>query len=340
MINLGINGLGRIGKCVFRAVYELGLSSDFKITALNSTSKDSAHSIKYDSVHGVFPFDIKQLDSNIITVDHKDGRLDKIQVYNTRDPSSIPWSQNDVDIVLECTGSLNSKEKAKAHIDYGRAKKVIVSAPCKDADATIVYGVNNHNLEREHLIISAASCTTNALAPLIQVLVNNLGFVQGHATTVHAYTNDQKVLDGSHKDPRRSRACNLSMIPTTSGAAKLISKIIPYTENKLDVCTIRVPIPNVSLIDMSFITQCKTSIEDINNKFASAASSDMKNIIDISKQKLVSIDFNHTQPSCILDINETRVIDQKFCRIAAWYDNEWAFSIRMLDLAKLAFELG
>jgi glyceraldehyde 3-phosphate dehydrogenase len=326
---IAINGLGRIGRCITRAIFEND-RADIELVALNGPAKleDHAHLLKYDSVHGQFPYDIQVSGDSLVIA----GRT--IPVYRERDPNNLSWEAHDVDIVLECTGKFTKRDDAAVHLKSG-AKKVIVSAPCDGADSTIVYGVNNHQLESSHDVISIGSCTTNALAPIAKVLGDNIGIESGFMTTIHAYTNDQNVLDGSHKDPRRARACAMSMIPTSTGAAKAIGLVLPELEGKLAGSAVRVPTPNVSLVDLSFMASRDTSAEEINSLMSKAANNELKGVLAIAPTKLVSIDFNHNSHSSIFDPYETKVVNNKFCRVISWYDNEWGFSVRMLDVASM-----
>jgi glyceraldehyde 3-phosphate dehydrogenase len=366
-IRVGINGLGRIGRGVLRAIFEIEeYSKQIEVVAVNGSlsAKQHAHLIKYDSVHGKFSGDIDFNESqNWLSIN---GR--KFSLYRERSPENIPWN---VDVILECTGAFNKREEAIRH----NAEKVIVSAPVPDADVTIVYGVNNDMLKKEHKVISAGSCTTNCLAPIVKVLHSNLGIKSGFMTTIHAYTNDQNVLDGNHKDLRRARACGLSMVPTTTGAAKTIGSIIPELKGKLDGTAVRVPVSNVSMVDFKFTPDKKATVKEINEMFKDAALSStsfqrvtlesnfwipvsstgmtsestgmtsegtrmtegypMSNVLSICTEPLVSIDFVHNPYSAIVDLTGTYVTGD-ICRVAAWYDNEWAFSLRMLDIALLS----
>lgn len=327
-INIGINGLGRIGRCILRAIFELN-RKEFNIVAVNGPAsiEEHAHLLKYDSVHGIFPGHIVHENNNLIINDHK------IPLKQMRDLSQLKW--DGVDIVLECTGKFNDKSSALTHISSGGAKKVIVSAPCKDADSTIVYKVNNHALKPEHQVISIGSCTTNCLAPVAKVLHDNIGIEAGFMTTIHSYTNDQRILDGSHKDLRRARTAGMSIIPSSTGAAKALGLVLPELNGKLDGSAVRVPTPNVSMIDLCFTTSRDTSIEEINNLIAKNRS----DVLAVAETKLVSVDFNHNPHSAIFDPFETKVVNKRFCRVVAWYDNEWGFSVRMLDIAKLFAEI-
>ncbi|MFN7038539.1 MAG: type I glyceraldehyde-3-phosphate dehydrogenase [Alphaproteobacteria bacterium] len=329
MIKVGINGLGRIGRSVIRAKYE-GNFPDIQIIAANGPAQieDHAHLLRYDSIHGRFGKNILIQDNNLII----EG--DKIQITHERDPSLINWNELGVDIVLECSGKFNSRAEAAKHLSGG-AKKIIVSAPCDNADKTIVYGVNNSELTNQDLVISIGSCTTNALAPIAKILNDSVGIAQGFMTTIHSYTNDQNIMDGSHKDIRRARSAAISMVPTSTGAAKAIGLVLPELNGKLSGSAIRVPTPNVSLIDFCFNSIDATSKEEINKIIEEAASNEFKNIIGFAKDKLVSIDFNHTSQSSIFDPFETNVTSDRFCRIVSWYDNEWGFANRMLDMVNL-----
>ncbi len=323
-IRVGINGLGRIGRSVLRAIHEVGkYNEQIEVVAVNGSlsTEQHAHLIRYDSVHGKFNGDIGFNESeNWISTNGK-----KFSLYRERNPENIPW---DVDVVLECTGAFNKRAEAAKH----NTGKVIVSAPVSDADITIVYGVNNDMLKKEHKVISAGSCTTNCLAPVVKVLHFNLDMKSGFMTTVHAYTNDQNVLDGNHRDLRRARACGLSIVPTTTGAAKTIGSVIPELKGKLDGTAIRVPVANVSMVDLKFTTDKKVTAKEINEIFKNS----VNDVLSICKEPLVSIDFVHTPYSAIVDLAGTYVTGD-ICRVAAWYDNEWAFSLRMLDIALLCY---
>ncbi|WP_353278031.1 type I glyceraldehyde-3-phosphate dehydrogenase [Wolbachia endosymbiont (group B) of Longitarsus flavicornis] len=321
-IRVGINGLGRIGRSVLRAIFEVeNYSEQIEVVAVNGSlsAEQHAHLIKYDSVHGKFNGDIDFNESeNWLSIN---GR--KFSLYRERSPENIPWN---VDVVLECTGAFNKRAEAAKH----NAERVIVSAPVSDADVTVVYGVNNDMLKKEHKVISAGSCTTNCLAPIVHVLHSNLGIKSGFMTTIHAYTNDQNILDGNHRDLRRARACGLSMMPTTTGAAKTIGSVIPQLKGKLDGTAIRVPVSNVSMVDFKFTTDKKVTAGEINEMFKNSAN----HVLSVCNEPLVSIDFVHNPYSAIVDLAGTYVTGD-ICRVAAWYDNEWAFSLRMLDIALL-----
>ena len=333
-IKIAINGLGRIGRCVLRAVFELNLQDKFEVTAVNGPAsiEEHVHLLKYDSVHGTFPGEISHNNQNIIINGYK------IFLQQERELKNLHW--NDVDVLFECTGKFNDKSKAVAHIDYAKAKKVIVSAPCKDADSVVVFGVNNQVLQPEHQVISIGSCTTNCLAPVAKVLNDNIGIETGFMTTIHSYTNDQRILDGSHKDLRRARSSAISMIPSSTGAAKTLGLVLPELAGKLDGSAVRVPTPNVSMIDLCFYAKRDTDVEEINKIIASSAATKMKGVLSVAKDPLVSVDFNHNTHSAIFDPFETRVVNKRFCRVVAWYDNEWGFSVRMLDVAELIARLS
>lgn len=329
-LKLAINGLGRIGRSALRIIAE-EKPKNVEVVAINATMPAETYTtlLKYDSVHGKSPCDISAVDDNTLVID---GR--KIPLFHERNPENIPWGTMNVDVVLECTGKFKDKESASKHIKAG-ARKVIISTASKEADATIVYGVNNADLKDEHKVISVASCTTNALAPLAKILHETFGIEHGYMTTIHAYTMDQNLLDSSHKDIRRARACALSMIPTSTGAAKAIGLVLPELQGKIAGSSIRVPVPNVSMIDFVFYTSKDVSKEEINAAIANAANTSMKGIVSVATRELVSIDFNHTSESTILDPYETSVVGKRLGRIVSWYDNEWGFTHRMVDVAEL-----
>ena len=326
-IRVGINGMGRIGRMVLRSVYENNFK-DIEIKHINnrSNSETCSNLIKYDSVHGKFNADIKFDDKHLIINDKK------ITFSQHSNLEEIKWADLGVDIVFECTGKFNSKEKLEAHIKNG-AKKVVVSAPCKNADKSIVYGVNENVLTTEDKIISAASCTTNCLAPVAHVINQNFEIEKGFMTTIHAFTSDQRILDNSHKDPRRARSASQSIVPTSTGASKAIGEIIPSLKGKLEGVAMRVPTPNVSLVELVFSTKKELSIEAINAAFEKASKNELKGVLEITKEKLVSIDFNHNQASSIVDSSLTNVVGKNMGKISSWYDNEWGFSNRMCDIA-------
>ena len=327
-INVGINGMGRIGRMVIRSIIE-SQNENIKIKHINnrSNSEVSYNLIKYDSVHGKFDADIS-FDENHLTINKN-----KITFSQKSKIEDIDWKKFDVDYVFECTGKFNSKEKLMAHITNG-AKKVIVSAPCKNSDKTIVFGVNENILTKDDQIISAASCTTNCLAPIANVLNKNFEIEKGFMTTIHAFTSDQRILDNSHKDPRRARSASQSIVPTSTGASKTIGEIIPSLKGKLEGIAMRVPTPNVSLIELVFCTKQEISIEKINEAFKLASANQSKKILEITYEKLVSIDFNHNSASAIIDSSLTSVVGKNMGKISSWYDNEWGFSNRMCDIAE------
>ena len=327
-LKVGINGLGRIGRMVIRTIFENNLK-DIKIKHINnrSNSQISSNLLKYDSIHGKFNQDIKFGDKFI-----KIGKqiISFSQETNIED---INWSKHDVDYVLECTGKFNSKDKLYTHLKNG-AKKVIVSAPCKNADKTIVFGVNEKSIINKDKIISAASCTTNCLAPVLDILNKNFLIEKGFMTTIHSFTTDQRILDNSHKDLRRARSASQSIVPTSTGASKAIGEIIPSLKGKLGGVAMRVPTPNVSLIELVFCTKKNISINTINNSFEKASKNNLKGVLGITKEKLVSVDFNHNSHSAIVDASLTSTIGKNMGKISAWYDNEWGFSNRMCNIAQ------
>ena len=327
-INVGINGMGRIGRMVIRAIIE-SKNENIKIKHINnrSNSEASCGLIKYDSIHGKFNADL-DFDENHLIINK-----DKITFTQESKIEDIKWKKFDVDYVFECTGKFNSKEKLMAHINNG-AKKVIVSAPCKNADKTIVFGVNEDVLTKNDQIISAASCTTNCLAPVANVLHKSFEIEKGFMTTIHAFTSDQRILDNSHKDPRRARSASQSIVPTSTGASKAIGEIIPSLKGKLEGVAMRVPTPNVSLVELVFCTKKEIDKDKINEAFKEVSNNQFKKVIEITSEKLVSIDFNHNSASAILDCSLTSVVGKNMGKISAWYDNEWGFSNRMCDIAE------
>jgi glyceraldehyde 3-phosphate dehydrogenase len=327
-IKVGVNGMGRIGRMVIRAIIE-SKNKDIEIKHINnrSNSEASCTLIKYDSVHGKF-------DANLdFDKDHLIINKNKITFSKESKIEDINWKKFNVDYVFECTGKFNSKDKLLTHIKNG-AKKVIVSAPCKDADKTIVYGVNETILSKDDQIISAASCTTNCLAPVANILNESFEIEKGFMTTIHAFTSDQRILDNSHKDPRRARSASQSIVPTSTGASKAIGEIIPSLKGKLEGVAMRVPTPNVSLIELVFCTKKEIDKEKINEAFVQATKKQLKKVLEITKEKLVSIDFNHNSASAIVDSSLTNVVGKNMGKISAWYDNEWGFSNRMCDIAE------
>ena len=327
-IKVGINGMGRIGRMILRAIIENNNKS-IEIKHINNRTNSEACStlLKYDSIHGKFNAELN-FDENHLIINKK-----KISFSQETDLKNIDWKKYDVDYVFECTGKFNSKEKLLPHLKNG-AKKVIVSAPCKNADKTIVYGVNENTLKKNDKIISAASCTTNCLAPVAYVLNNNYQIEKGFMTTIHAFTTDQRILDNSHKDPRRARSASQSIVPTSTGASKAIGDIIPSLKGKLEGVAMRIPTPNVSLIELVFCTKKDLSVEKINKSFLNESKKSLKGVLDITKEKLVSVDFNHNSFSAIIDASLTSVVGKNMGKISAWYDNEWGFSNRMCDLVK------
>jgi glyceraldehyde 3-phosphate dehydrogenase len=327
-IKVGINGLGRIGRMVIRAIIE-SKNKNIKIKHINnrSNSEASCTLLKYDSVHGKFDADLG------FDKDHLIINKNKITFSQESKIEDINWKKFDVDYVFECTGKFNSKDKLLAHIKNG-AKKVIVSAPCKDADKTIVYGVNENLLTKDDQIVSAASCTTNCLAPVANILNENFEIEKGFMTTIHAFTSDQRILDNSHKDPRRARSASQSIVPTSTGASKAIGEIIPSLKGKLEGVAMRVPTPNVSLIELVFCTKKEIDKEKINEAFTQATKKQQIKVLEITEEKLVSIDFNHNSASAIIDSSLTSVVGKNMGKISAWYDNEWGFSNRMCDIAE------
>ena len=327
-IKVGINGMGRIGRMVVRSIIE-SENKNIKIKHINNRSNSEATCslIKYDSVHGKFKADLNFDDNHLIINNNKitfsqESKLEKIN-----------WKKFDVDYVIECTGKFNSKDKLVAHINNG-AKKVIVSAPCKNSDKTIVFGVNENILTNDDQIISAASCTTNCLAPIANILNENFEIEKGFMTTIHAFTSDQRILDNSHKDQRRARSASQSIVPTSTGASKAIGEIIPSLKGKLEGVAMRVPTPNVSLIELVFCTKKDIDKEKINEAFKLASKTQLKKVIEITSEKLVSVDFNHNSSSAIVDSSLTNVVGKNMGKISAWYDNEWGFSNRMCDIVE------
>lgn len=330
-VKVAINGLGRIGRCVLRAIFENSNYSDIELVAVNaSTPYDTLiHLIKYDSVHLKFKHDISYDEDNLV-INNK-----KIKILNNRNPENLPWKELDIDVVFECTGAFASTNKSMLHINAG-AKRVLISAPAKDEETkTIIYGVNHNNINDSDKVISVGSCTTNCLAPIAKALNDEIGIEKGFMTTIHAYTNDQNIVDNAHKDLRRARACAMSMIPTSTGAAKAIGKVLPELNSKLDGFAVRVPTPNVSMVDFSFLAARNTSFSEVNSIIKNYSQNSMKNVLRYVEEELVSIDFNHSDHSSSFDSTQTRIIDNNFVKVCSWYDNEWAFSLRMLDIAKI-----
>ena len=331
-IKIGINGMGRIGRMIIRSLIE-NKNDTIEIKHINNRTNPEACSnlLKYDSIHGKLNADISFDDKHLLI------NKNKISFSRETDLNNINWKKFDVDYVFECTGKFNSKDKLKSHLDNG-AKKVIVSAPCKNADRTIVFGVNENDLKKADKIISAASCTTNCLAPVAYVLNENFNIEKGFMTTIHSFTSDQRILDNSHKDPRRARSASQSIVPTSTGASKAIGDIIPSLKGKLEGIALRVPTPNVSLVELVFCTKNNLSIEKINKSLQNF--SKKNKILEFTEEKLVSIDFNHNSASAIVDANLTNIIGNNMGKVSAWYDNEWGFSNRMCDIAEYLHKIS
>ncbi|MBS7251888.1 MAG: type I glyceraldehyde-3-phosphate dehydrogenase [Candidatus Freyarchaeota archaeon] len=328
VVKIGINGFGRIGRNTFRAALE---DDNVEVVAINDLADNTilAHLLKYDSIYGRLEAEVKtEKDANAIWVNGKE-----IKVYNKRDPSQIPWGEQEVDVVIESTGVFTNRDDASKHLRDG-VKKVIISAPAKDPDITIVLGVNHKTYDpKKHNIISNASCTTNCLAPIAKVLNDEFHILKGIMTTTHAYTNDQRILDFPHKDLRRARAANLSIIPTTTGAAKAIGLVLPELDGKLDGIALRVPVADVSVVDLTVLVEKNTTKKEVNEAFISASKKEMKGILDCVDEPLVSVDFIGNPHSSIVDLEETFVVGGNLIKVLSWYDNEWAYSKRLVDLA-------
>lgn len=326
-VRVAINGFGRIGRNIVRAIFESG-RKDIDVVAVNDLGpvETNAHLFRYDSVHGRFPGEVT-VKGDTISIG-----TDSFKVTAIRNPEELPWKELGVDIALECTGIFTSKEKASAHLKAG-ARRVIVSAPADGADLTVVYGVNHEKLTKDHMVISNASCTTNCLAPVAKVLNDAIGIDKGFMTTIHAYTGDQPTLDTMHKDLYRARAAAMSMIPTSTGAAKAVGLVLPELAGRLDGVSVRVPTPNVSVVDFKFVARRPTTVEEINEAIRSAADQQLKGVLGYTNEKLVSIDINHDPRSSIFHMDQTKVMDGTLCRVMSWYDNEWGFSNRMGDTA-------
>ena len=324
---VAINGFGRIGRLILRAIFE-SRRSDIEVIAINDLGSiaESAHLFKYDSVHGPFPGTVEIQDDGLKINNHF------IKVLAIPNPMVLPWKELDVDVAMECSGRFTKREESAAHLSAG-AKKVLISAPAEGADLTVVWGVNHKELKPHHKVVSNASCTTNCLAPVAYILHKAIGIEHGFMTTIHSYTGDQRLVDTLHKDLRRARAAALSLIPASTGAAKAVGLVLPELAGKLDGTAVRVPTPNVSLIDFKFVSKRPTSKAEINKEIAQAAEGELRGILTINDAPLVSIDFNHDPASSIFDLTETHVIEGKFCRVLSWYDNEWGFFNRMADTA-------
>ena len=331
---VAINGFGRIGRLALRALVE-SKRKDIKVIALNDLGpvKTNAHLLKYDTIHGPFPGEVKAFKNAI------DVGAGKIQVLAERDPSKLPWKELKIDLVLECTGFFTKCEDAAMHIKAG-AKRVLISAPATGADLTVVYGVNDKKLRKKHKVISNASCTTNCLAPVAQTLNNAMGIAQGFMTTIHAYTADQRVQDTLHGDLRRARSAAASIIPASTGAARAVGLVLPELAGKLDGTAMRVPVINVSVVDLKFNSKKPTDVDSVNAALIKAAKGPLKGILTVTDEPLVSTDLNHTKASSTVDLNQTQVVGSKFVRVMSWYDNEWGFANRMLDTASAIGKLG
>jgi len=324
-VRIAINGFGRIGRNVFRALIE-AQRNDVEVVAINDLGppESNAHLLRYDSVHGRLKHEVTVTDNSISVA----GRT--VKVLKERDPTKLPWKDLNIDIVAECTGIFTDKEKAKVHLEAG-AKRVLVSAPSSGADLTVVYGVNHQKLTKDHLVVSNASCTTNCLVPVVYVLHKTFGVQHGYMTTIHSYTGDQPTVDTLHKDLHRARAAAVSMIPTSTGAAKAVGEVLPELKGKLDGSSIRVPTPNVSVVDFKCVLAKTVTEKDINEAMIAASKGELKGVLDVNAAPLVSVDFNHTTASSTFDLPQTKVLQGNFARVLSWYDNEWGFSNRMLD---------
>jgi glyceraldehyde 3-phosphate dehydrogenase len=333
-VKVAINGFGRIGRLVARALFESG-RTDIELVAINdlATLEGNKVLLKYDSVHGRFPYSVEQKDDKTLVINGK-----AVTVVQERDPTKLPWGEMGIDIVLECTGIFTQREKASMHLTAG-AKKVLISAPAEEEDLTVVYGVNSDKLKAEHIIVSNASCTTNCLAPVAKVLHEAIGIESGFMTTIHSYTGDQNTVDTFHKDLHRARAAAMNIIPTSTGAAKAVGKVLPELKGKLDGVSLRVPTPNVSVVDLKFVASRETTAEEVNNAIKKALG-DMTGIMNAYDEPLVSSDFNHDSHSSIFSYAGTKVVEGKLVRIMTWYDNEWGFSNRMLDTAAKMHAVG
>ncbi len=334
-VKVAINGFGRIGRLVLRAALE-SKRKDIQFVAINDLGSvdDNAYLLQHDTVHGPFPGQVKTTKTGL-----KIG-ASAIRVFAERDPTKLPWGKLGIDVVLECTGIFTSREAADKHLAAG-ARRVLISAPATGEDLTVVFGVNENKLRKNHRVVSNASCTTNCLGPVASVLHNAIGIQQGYRTTIHAYTGDQSLVDTLHKDKRRARAAAMSMIPTSTGAAKAVGLVLPELKGKIDGTAIRVPTANVSIVDFKFIARRKTTVDEINKAIVRAAKGNrLKGILTTNDEPLVSSDFNHNPASSIFDLTQTQVVEGKLCRVASWYDNEWGFSNRMVDTAVLMGKLG
>lgn len=332
-LRVGINGFGRIGRLVCRAIFE-GVRDDIELAAINDPGGNFFPLLKYDSIHGRAPFEIIRESDEWLVIGGK-----RVHRFRSRDPKELHWDREGVDIVFECTGKFKDRAGAQLHLDAG-AKKVLISAPADDEDLTVVYGVNSDKIKPEHTVISNASCTTNCLAPIAYALNEEIGIESGFMTTIHAYTGDQNIVDSSHTDPYRARAAAMNMIPTSTGAAKAVGRVLPELEGLLDGVSVRVPTPNVSMVDFKFIAKKKTSAEAVNAAVSKYANGKLKGILGVYSDPCVSSDFNHDPHSAMFSLNGTKVINGNLVRVMAWYDNEWGFSCRMLDTALKMHEVG
>ncbi|MFH4416576.1 MAG: type I glyceraldehyde-3-phosphate dehydrogenase [Neisseriaceae bacterium] len=336
-LRIAINGYGRIGRQILRAVYENGLNKQLKIVAVNASGglQTNAHLTQYDTTHGLFPHKVGYEEDCLVV----DG--DKIPFYSTRDPAKLPWKELEVDLVMECTGVFTNKTKCQAHLEAG-AKKVLISAPAarEEVDATIVYGVNHQVLTSDMVVVSNGSCTTNCLAPLVKPLHNELGILKGLMTTVHAFTNDQVLVDVRHKDLRRARSAVANLIPTKTGAAQALGLVLPELEGRLEGFAIRVPTMNVSLVDLTFHAAKSTTVQEVNDIMKQASENELKGVLGYNTLPLVSSDFNHRHEASIFDETLTKVIEGDLVKVLAWYDNEWGFSCQMLNTARAMFDLS
>jgi glyceraldehyde 3-phosphate dehydrogenase len=332
-LRVGINGFGRIGRLVARAIIESG-RTDIELKAINDPGGNFFPLLKYDSIHGRAPFDVIRESDDWLILGGK-----RVHRFRSRDPNELHWDREGVDIVLECTGKFRDREGASIHLKAG-AKKVLISAPAKDEDLTVVYGINSDLIKKEHTVISNASCTTNCLAPVAYALHKKIGIERGFMTTIHSYTGDQNIVDSSHSDPFRARAAAINMIPTSTGAATAVGKVLPELKGKLDGVSIRVPTPNVSLVDFKFVPKKATTVEEVNNAIKYYADGALKGILGYYDEPLVSSDFNHDPHSAMFSLEGTTIVDKTFVRVMAWYDNEWGFSCRMIDTALKMHDIG
>jgi glyceraldehyde 3-phosphate dehydrogenase len=332
-LKIGINGFGRIGRLTARAIFESG-RDDIEVVAINDPGGNFFPLLKYDSIHGRAPFSVEKRCEDKIIIDGKE-----ITRFRSRSADGCPWGDVGVDILMECTGKFKDRKGAGEHMAMG-AKKVLISAPGDDEDITVVYGVNHELIKKEHKIVSNASCTTNCLAPVAHAINQEIGIDKGFMTTIHAYTGDQNLVDGSHKDPLRARAAAMSIIPSSTGAAKAVGKVLPELAGKLDGVALRVPTANVSLVDLTFKPSRATTVEEVNAAVTKYARGSMKGVLDVYDDPCVSVDFNHDPHSSIFSLDGTKIVDGDFVRVMSWYDNEWGFSCRMIDTALKMHEVG